>query len=129
MPTLTTPQLAELRRAYIFDEVDAQASTYRSIYNKRYQTEFFEDADLQDITDRAIVHWPQTDTDETDYADNERLLFRAIQTMAFEQYLGADAYLGALGDQSAAIRDGWQTKIKNNLTYLSPTFSNVTVGR
>jgi hypothetical protein len=129
MPTLTSNQLDELRRAYVFDEVDAQAGTYRSIFNKRYQAEFFEDSDLQDMTDRAVVRWPQTDTEETEYADNERLLFRAIQIMAFEQYLGADAYLGALGDQSKAVREGWQTKIKNNLVYLSPSFSNVTIQR
>jgi len=46
------------------------------------------------------------------------MVYRAIQTEAFRAYLGSDRYARALEDQAASVRQGWETRITNNLKTL-----------
>ena len=56
---LSTTQIAELRRRWIFDLVDTTTTpaVYTSIYNKRFAKQFFADPDLQVMARRARKRW------------------------------------------------------------------------
>lgn len=56
---LSTSQLTELRARWVFDLVNALATppVYLSIYNKRFNKEFFGDPDLQAMARRARKRW------------------------------------------------------------------------
>jgi hypothetical protein len=50
--------------------------------------------------------------------ESEENLFRGVQVLAFEAYLGSDQYTRALEDQASAVHQAWQTRIDRDLRLL-----------
>jgi len=58
--TLTSAQIDELRKLWVFDEYDAGPPTVaRSVYNRRFSREFFTDAELSAIARQTGRKWAE----------------------------------------------------------------------